>query len=456
MTEVSSTTAVVQSDAPPALHPVKEALDGLMRSVSAVRDTAATVIPNTATWVQEELVKKWKNIEKFQNRLDAEKNGYVLQTAHEAAELLEATRNYDEFAGDKMLHTLERALFTQLFCEFDMFTGALLTAIYTSKSDLFKSITREVSLADLVQFESLEAVKLNMLEKEIDTFRRDSYVEQFASLEKKFGLKLRGFREWPDFVELSQRRNLLTHNGGKVSEQYLVVCEREGYRFEKRPQIGEPLPLGSEYFFSATRLITKVGFMLTHTLWRKLFPDESDLQSDAMTETIYSILQQKRWKLAAELAEFSLTDPMRKDVQEIEQRVRVVNAAIALKFSGREEGAMRLLDATDWSATYRDFKLAVAVLQNDFDEAAKIMRAIGRTGELVNEVNYHNWPLFHKFRETEQFQAAYLDIYGVSFSSKVVEESQAARQVVQDAAIKQAKPARKKAAKQPKPEKKLH
>ncbi|HYD77792.1 hypothetical protein [Ramlibacter sp.] len=415
---------------------MNSALENLFAAVGTIRDTASTVIPNTAKWVSDEAAKKWKKIEKFQGHLDKDGNGYLIQSAHEAAELLDATRQLKEFPGTQMIHTLEKSLFTQLFSEFDSFTGTLLAAIYTSKSDLLKSISREVSFADLLQFENLDAVKLNMLEKEIETFRRDSYVEQFASLEKKFGLKLREFREWGEFVELSQRRNLLTHCGGKVSEQYLLICEREGCRFEKRPVLGEVLRVDAKYFYRATRLIMKVGFMLTHTLWRKLFPNEVELQSRAMSDAIYSVLQQKRWRLAAELAEFSLTDAMRKNVQEIHLRVRVVNAAIALKFSDRNEEALRLLDSMDWSASYRDFKLAIAVMNDDFDGAADIMRQIGKNGELVNELNYHEWPLFHKFRESEQFQGAYKDIYDISFSSKVVEDSQAAKPVIEDVKIR--------------------
>lgn len=408
------------------------ALETFLAAIDIIRRTANYVVPKTASWAREELDKKYARIEKFEKHASEDGTSFTLASAHETAELLAAVSDIHEFRPVQMLETLDRSLFTQMFAEFDSFTGALLTAIYTNKADLLKGVSREVSLSELLEFDSLEAVKLNMLEKEIENFRRDSYSEQFATLEKKFGFKtLKDFPEWGEFIELSQRRNLLTHNGGRVSEQYLLVCDREGYAFKNRPSLGEILGVNGEYRSRAIVVLSKVGFMLAHTLWRKVFPHEVDVQAEAMNQTIYSMLEKKRWSTAAELSGFSLSEPMRKGVSEIRLRARIVNCAIALKFSGKHADAIRLIENFDWTATYRDFKLAVAVLNDDFTAAAQFMREIGKTGEMVNEVAYHQWPLFHKFRESEEFQNSYQEVYGVSFRSKVAADVAEAR-ILQD------------------------
>ena len=62
-------------------------------------------------------------------------------------------------------------------------------------------------------FQNLDDVKKDMLEKEIDSFRRESYIEQFLELERKFEIKtLRAFPEWVRFVEISQRSVSVGHN----------------------------------------------------------------------------------------------------------------------------------------------------------------------------------------------------------------------------------------------------
>jgi len=85
--------------------------------------------------------------------------------------------------------------------------------------------------------------------------------------------------------------------------------------------------------------------------------------------------------------------------------------------------AVDLLDREDWSAAIRDFRLANAVLKANYEEATKIMRGIGKAGELVNQLAYHQWPLFNEFRDQPEFQKAYEKIYGIPFMRKVSQDA---------------------------------
>src|SRR6185436_4545196 len=211
-----------------------------------------------------------------------------------------------------------------------------------------------------------------------DTFRRQSYLEQFAELEQKFDIKtLRAFSEWPQFVEASQRRNLMTHNDGRVSQQYLTVCDRVRYSFEIRPTVNDRLKLTPKYLLGTIFLLNKVAFMLGHTLWRKVLPEDANAADAAMNDTIYRLLERKRWKSAAHFGEFGLQPQLAKQVTDIDRRIRVINTAIALTNLDKQLEAEALLDAEDWSASIREFKLAIAVLKKQYVEAAGIMREIG-------------------------------------------------------------------------------
>jgi len=89
---------------------------------------------------------------------------------------------------------------------------------------------------------------------------------------------------------------------------------------------------------------------------------------------------------------------------------------------------VKLLDAKDWGPLCTDFKLAVAILKDNYVEAANLMKKIGKEGEYVNEQAYHEWPLLRQFKESKEFQDAYNEIYGYAFvkelkrSVKKVEE----------------------------------
>lgn len=416
--ELVADTEPTQQKAPP----IASAVEHYFAAIRGIGQTAQIALPHIAKWKVAEMEKAQKKIERFFPGLekdDDESKTVTLDSARDFAEFSSTIQQFEELRHQNFTAILAKSLFTQLFAEFDAYIGELLKIIYLKNDKLLKGVSREISLTDLLDFEDLNAVKLSMLEKEIETFRRDSYVEQFSTLEKKFSLSLKKFNEWPQFVELSQRRNILTHNGGLVSDQYLVMCDREGHKFPSKPKIGDSLGVTYEYFLNAARLLSKVGLMLAYTLWSKVFPKELEQMHSALNDTLFKCLQQKRWHLVAELEDFVLSPPMRKDVSEISLRIRIVNASIGLKFAGKDTEAVHLLESVDWSASYRDFKLAIAVLLEKYDEAVTMMKSIGKTGEILEQHAYHTWPLFTRFRERPEFYEAYSDIYGEPFSEKV-------------------------------------
>lgn len=173
-------------------------------------------------------------------------------------------------------------------------------------------------------------------------------------------------------------------------------------------------------------VLSVVAFMLLHTLWRKVLPKESEEATVSLTESVYDLLVHERWGLAARLAKFSLTNEMKKSAKDIDIRIRVINLAIALKKCDAQKEVEKLLAEYDWSATPRDFKLANAVLLDDFPEAIKMMRAIGKEGDVIKQAAYHDWPLFSDFKNRDDFRAAYKEIYSYDFELMSTEEPSAA------------------------------
>jgi len=411
--------------APQTPHPISKCVNDFLTAIDDYREAVYLSFPS----VGEKRIQQYRDV---QNRLEGYRQNatvagtttYVAKSAHAATELLSALREAERLDKSKIFEALAKSFFIGLFSEFDSFMGALFTALYKAKPSLFKQIKREIALADLLEFESVDEVMNDMLEMEVDALRRKSYIEQFAELERAFGIStLRAFPEWAQFVEMSQRRNLMTHAGGSVSQQYLVVCDREGFRFDSRPALRERLTLEADYLIETMFTVSKVGFMLAHTLWRKVLPDDARKAVDALNDSIYQRLTSKKWRSAAGFGMFGLQDVMIKDATDMSRRIRIINTAIALTHLEKSSSAIELLDKEDWSASIREFRLAVAVLKAKFDEAASLMREIGRSGELVNQLNYHQWPLFADFRDTKDFQDAYEQIYGVPFLQKVSEEA---------------------------------
>jgi len=313
--------------------------------------------------------------------------------------------------------TLEKSLFINLFSIFDKYIGDLISILYNKKPELFNSINREISLSEALQYSSLEELRNVVLDKEIESIRRKSYIEQFKEMENIFSITLTKFDQWPNFIENAQRRNLFTHCDGIVSDQYLSVCKSVGYKEKKVYNYGDQLGIGSDYFFQACQRITEVAVMLGHTLWRKVLPDELETADDHLHTLIFDFLEMEHWNNAVSLSEFCLSLP--KVSSEKIDRINTINYSIALKALGKDGTAKKILEQKDWSATSFDFSLAYFVLVENYIDAQKFMVKIGKSGDLIEEISYHDWPLFREFRNTEEFFKGYEEVYGYKYIEKL-------------------------------------
>ena len=142
------------------------------------------------------------------------------------------------------------------------------TVLYKHE-ELFFISQKQILFSELLKFASIEEAKESLVEREIEGVIRSSHHEQFAWMEKSLNVKLReGLTVWPEFVELCERRNLLTHTGGFVSKQYLSTCEVHKIA-HKDIKFGERLNINPEYYRRAVARIYEIGAKFCYVLWCK-------------------------------------------------------------------------------------------------------------------------------------------------------------------------------------------
>ncbi len=212
------------------------------------------------------------------------------------------------------------------------------------------------------------------------------------------------------FIEMTERRNLFVHTDGLVSRQYIDNCKIHKIPENMQEKFGEKLDISDNYFKLCADSLLELGMRLGHSIWRKLIADELISQNRHYSEACYSLIQEGAYNVAVNLAEFSLSPPMKFD-NEPSRRQMIVNLAQAYKWLGNSEKCHATLSREDWSGSRDPFLLAIAVLQDDFPKAAKIMRHIGKVGE-VQKHEYLDWPLFKEFRKSSDFRKSFADIYG--------------------------------------------
>lgn len=306
--------------------------------------------------------------------------------------------------------TLPKNHLVALVSAYDYFLARLVRWYYLKVPAALESTEKNIGLSELLEFGSISSAKEYFLEREVETLLRKSHTKQFEWLESKLRITLRdGLMIWPEFIEITERRNLFVHVDGHVSRQYLRSCGESGYKFESQPKVGDQLQVPQDYFARAVDVIFCIGVMLGQTVWRKLAPDQLEEADKSLTQITYDLLKRERFERAATILEFGVSLP--RHSSDVHRRVIIINQAQCYKWIGDQARCEAVLDEEDWSACSDDFQICQAVLRDEFDRAADLMRDIGDDGCVI-EADYKSWPVFREFRKTDSFSVAFRDVFG--------------------------------------------
>ncbi len=326
-------------------------------------------------------------------------------------------KSYERYNLTRTL--LPRSLLVSLISQYDAYLGRLIRTIFIRKPEILNASEKMISFDVLSQFASIDAAREYILEKEVEAILRSSHAEQFKWMENAFSLPLtKDLTSWPAFIELTERRNLFVHTDGVVSSQYMAVCRLHKCKLEDGIKEGDRLNITQQYFTSAHQCIFEIGTKLGHVLWRKLFPDEREAADAHFIRITYDLLENNKLELAIRLLDFACNE-IKKYASEANQLTLVVNRAQAYKWNGDPDRCKKIMRAVDWSAKGDQFKLADAVLAENWPVAAKVMRRIGKNGA-VDQNDYRDWPLFREWRKEDLFLQTYLEVFGEPFAQHSV------------------------------------
>src|SRR5262249_20380427 len=153
---------------------------------------------------------------------------------------------------------LPQVMVVGLVSAYDAFLAHLLRAVFSIHPETVLTSEKSIKFSDLINYSSIEEARSSLIEREIDTVIRSSHHDQFAWMEQRFSIPLRdNLAVWPKFIELCERRNLLSHTGGTVSAQYLAVCKAHGVDVVGL-KLGQKLIVTSEYLAEAVRTVYEI------------------------------------------------------------------------------------------------------------------------------------------------------------------------------------------------------
>lgn len=300
---------------------------------------------------------------------------------------------------------------------YDAFLGNLLRLMFRAKPETLKATNMSMDVSEIFSYSDIKDIEMCVIEKQVENVMRDSHADQLSWMEKILGIKtLKEYEHYKDFIEITERRNLFVHTAGVISRTYIRKCKNEGIDIYDAP--GSKLEAKPDYIRKCHDVIIETGVKLSQVLWRKLnicieTSDESlqDVTFDSLKVGHYGLAQVLLKYATAEVKKYSSVDY---------EWVFRVNHALSYYLAGQKEQSNKIVQEKSWSALDVRYRLAEAILLENYVEAKKMMYKIGKDDEF--QINYQQWPLFRKFRKSQEFMNTYQEIYGKPFVYNEIKE----------------------------------
>jgi hypothetical protein len=317
--------------------------------------------------------------------------------------------------GDRMFR---QGIITSIVSKFDEFIIQILNSSYRQNPAWLKNPDKKISYKELLEISSLELLKDEIVAKEIDLLMRDSHYSQLTFLDSKLKLGIeKEFPGWLDFLEITERRNLFVHTGGTVSQQYLENCSKWKIVIDKRIKEGTPLSASDNYIRIAIDCFYELSLRVAQASVRRMFPDKlEDADKDLINKGV-QLLSEERWELADRIFSFALSIPEELISKSESKYYFLINRCIARKFAGKDFNDD--LHSVDWTPFHPKYHFAVAILEDRFSDAERLMRSEVVKNE-VGETNFKDWPLLREFRKTDLFTLAYKDMFGKDYNEQLL------------------------------------
>lgn len=379
----------------------------LLRHLDSIRDTLPMVLLLLRPYQKKARLKFKEFVEKNVEEIEEEDGKKSLTVSYEQSRVFEQLSKNSQ-TSSLASKIIPESLFVSLISQYDSFLNQLLRILFNIRPEYINNSDRELTFAELNEFQSIEEAREYIIEKEVESVLRKSHNEQFSYLENKIGMPLKkDLPIWKTFIEITERRNLFVHCDGVVSSQYIKVC-KENKCLSKDIELNQRLQIDSGYFRNAYECLYEITTKLTHTLWRKLIKEDIKEADIKLNDICYELLTEGQYKLADILLDFACKQT--KHFNDATKNLFIVNKSLSQYLQGNKENAIEIIDSKDWSASSDDFKLAHLILTEKFDEVYNLMKKIGDDGD-VHKESYKTWPLFYKLRDEEKFKSLFKEIF---------------------------------------------
>ena len=398
-------------------HVFEQAINKYISLLNAQKESFPIIISTLTANLVAKTDKLKDYIDKNNLKQEADKENVTISIP------FQLSRNFFRYNKDvdqslKAINLISNNVIVAFVSIYDAFLGDLLKGVFQIKPEILNSCNKEFSFSEIIKFQNIDSFKEHIIEKEIETILRDSHSKQIEWIANKLGIKLTSdLPDFKHFIEITERRNLFVHADGKVSKQYIAVCKK--YNIETNLKIGDTITVDANYFKHCYDILFEIGIKLGQVLWRNLDSKNSLEEADEnLIDINYDLLKNKEYKLASKMLDFSTKKYVKHYNKEYEY-IFHINLALSYYLQGKKEECYKIIDNIDWSAIDSKYKLAVAVLKENYEEACNYMECVNKE---KLQYMYGEWPLFTQFRCSPEFKQSYKKMYGTDFEFQEIKK----------------------------------
>lgn len=390
-------------------------IDNFIKHIEAQAD----IVPLVMNLISAKLIQESKLVDNYINKNDLEDKENSDESDENSKKLLIPMDKISDFIKlTDSVETTELAyellpvnFIVSFVSQYDAYLGRIIRTIFSIKPELLNSSDKNLLFSELLNFKALDEAREFIIEKEVESVLRESHLKQFKWLESKLKMTLRkDLSSFSSFIEITERRNLFVHSNGYISRQYIDNCKENNVVDIDKVSIGDRLKVTPAYFSKCYSVLLEIGVKLGQVIWRKLQPELLEKADDHLNNVCFELLKKGHKKLALNLLTFA-TETLKKHHNQEIMCIFTINKALAYYLSNKKEETKKILLEHDWSATSDKFKLAIAVLNEDYKKALELMKTIGNSNESINKKAYQEWPLFIEFRKRKDFKKRYKEIF---------------------------------------------
>lgn len=310
---------------------------------------------------------------------------------------------------------LSSSMLLSLVASFDSAFSEFAKALLRTRPQRYSGSDKTYSVSQILSIGTVEGLVERVIDDEVDQIMNKSHVDQVAFFEKSFNVKIvEHYDRWADFVEVFERRNLAAHGNLCVNQRYIGNCTSVGYDVSGK-SIGDKLEVNSAYLRHALDLLIEFGVLLAFSASQKQAPKSIEDTFTAIIEISFNLLLEEHPEIAKRIVEYALSVKS-KGASDVCVKILTVNLAISYKMTANNIKALAVLEAEDWSAANPDFRMCVAAVREDVEEACRLLPLVA-AGDQIGPDEVRTWPALQWVRAHPDFIKKAEEVFGERFDT---------------------------------------